>query len=193
MTRIHSLTIRPAMCFHLIFGISPRILYKRGVLSCCKASNTVYSESITIIKAPNCFLNSVKNLWHCGTLTTWWIVALGYYDNAWLSGVICSKNVRPSAVDGWYQLITPWTKWPLFRGRYFQMHFREWKCMNFDYDFTEFYSQGFIEQYPSIGLDNGWAPNRRQAIIGTNADPIHWHIYAAVGGEGLTLVVLNLF
>ena len=34
---------------------------------------------------------------------------------------------------------------------------------------------------PSIGLDNGSAPNRRQAIIWTNADPIQWRIYAALG------------
>ena len=34
---------------------------------------------------------------------------------------------------------------------------------------------------PSTGLDNGLAPNRRQAIIWTNADPIHWRIYAALG------------
>ena len=26
----------------------------------------------------------------------------------------------------------PWTKWPPFRRRYFQIHFREWKCLNFD-------------------------------------------------------------
>ena len=25
----------------------------------------------------------------------------------------------------------------------------------------------------------------RQAIIWTNADPIHWHIYAALGGDEL--------
>ena len=36
---------------------------------------------------------------------------------------------------------------------------------------------------PSIGLDNGLAPNRPQAIIWTNADPIHWRIYAALGGD----------
>ena len=39
-------------------------------------------------------------------------------------------------------------------------------------------------QQPSIGLDNGLAPNRRQAIIWTNADPINWLIYAALGGTG---------
>ena len=40
-------------------------------------------------------------------------------------------------------------------------------------------------QYPSIGLENGLAPNRQQAIIWTNADPIHGCIYAALGGEEL--------
>ena len=33
----------------------------------------------------------------------------------------------------------------------------------------------------SIGLDNGLAPNRRQAIICINADPLHWRINAALG------------
>ena len=31
------------------------------------------------------------------------------------------------------------------------------------------------------------APNRRQAIIWTNADPIHWRIYAALGGDELSI------
>ena len=31
-------------------------------------------------------------------------------------------------------------------------------------------------------FDNSLASNRRQAIIWTNADPIHWRIYAARGG-----------
>ena len=35
---------------------------------------------------------------------------------------------------------------------------------------------------PGIGLDNGLAPNRRQAIIWSNADMIHWRIYAALQG-----------
>ena len=33
------------------------------------------------------------------------------------------------------------------------------------------------------------APNRWQAIIWTNADPIHWSIYAAIGGDELTLIL----
>ena len=39
---------------------------------------------------------------------------------------------------------------------------------------------------PRIGLDSGFTPNRQQAIIWTNADPIHWRIYAALGGDELT-------
>ena len=35
------------------------------------------------------------------------------------------------------------------------------------------------------GLGNGLAPNRRQAIIWTNVDPIHRSIYAARGGDEL--------
>ena len=34
-------------------------------------------------------------------------------------------------------------------------------------------------------LNNGLVPNRRQAIIRTNADPIHWRIYAALGEDEL--------
>ena len=36
-----------------------------------------------------------------------------------------------------------------------------------------------------MGLDNGLAPNYRQAIIWTKADPIHWRIYTALGGDEL--------
>ena len=32
---------------------------------------------------------------------------------------------------------------------------------------------------------NGLTPNRRQAIIWTNADPAQWRIYAALVGEEL--------
>ena len=45
-------------------------------------------------------------------------------------------------------------------------------------------------QQPSIGYDNGLAPNRRQAIIWNNADPIHWRIYAALRRDELTAIVM---
>ena len=37
-----------------------------------------------------------------------------------------------------------------------------------------------------IGLDNGLVPMRRQAIIWINDDPIHWRLYATLGGDELT-------
>ena len=37
-----------------------------------------------------------------------------------------------------------------------------------------------------VGLDNGLALNRWQAIIWTNADPIPWRIYAALAGDEYT-------
>ena len=40
---------------------------------------------------------------------------------------------------------------------------------------------------PKGSIDNnpGLAPNRPQAIIWINSGPIHWHIYAALGGDEL--------
>ena len=35
----------------------------------------------------------------------------------------------------------------------------------------------------SIGLANDLVPNRHQAITWTNTDPIHWRIYAVLGGD----------
>ena len=60
------------------------------------------------------------------------------------------------------------------------------KHLYFDYNFTDVCSQGSNWQSSSIGLDNGLAPNRWQAIIWTNADPINWRIYATLGGDELT-------
>ena len=34
-------------------------------------------------------------------------------------------------------------------------------------------------------FNNGFVQNRRQAIIGTNADPTHWRIYAPLEGDQL--------
>ena len=65
--------------------------------------------------------------------------------------------------------------------QHFEIQFREWKCLNFDYDFTEICFQGSNWQYSSIDLDNGLAPKRRQAIIGTNDDHVQQRIYASFG------------
>ena len=43
----------------------------------------------------------------------------------------------------------------------------------------------------SIGLDNGLVLTRRQAIIWTSDGLVYWHIYASLGINELTVVVLN--
>ena len=39
---------------------------------------------------------------------------------------------------------------------------------------------------PSVDKDNGLLPYRRQAIIWTNGDRMHWRIYAALGADELS-------
>ena len=39
----------------------------------------------------------------------------------------------------------------------------------------------------SIDLDNGLVLSRRQIIIWTNAGPVHWRIYATLGGIELII------
>ena len=56
------------------------------------------------------------------------------------------------------------------------MHFREWKVLYFDQNFTEVCSYGSDWQHHSIGLDNGLAPNMRLAIIGRNSATVHHYI-----------------
>ena len=52
----------------------------------------------------------------------------------------------------------------------------------------KFVPKGSIDNNPAFGLDNGLAPNKWQDIIWTNAYSVHWHIYAALGGDELTLI-----
>ena len=52
--------------------------------------------------------------------------------------------------------------------------------------YTDICPQEFNWQSFTIGTDNGLMPNRQQAIIWTNADPIHWRIYATLEGDELT-------
>ena len=97
-----------------------------------------------------------------------------------------------------YQLISPSTKWPLFCRRSFQMHFRKLKVLYFYHNVIEVCYQGSNWQFLCTSLDNGLAPNRRQAIIWNNAEPIHWRIYVAPGADELNhptefgLIVKNL-
>ena len=76
-----------------------------------------------------------------------------------------------------------------FCRQHVQMHFLEWKYLNYDENFIEVCSQGSNWQYASIGSDNGSAPNRRQAIIWTNDDLGYRCINASLGLTELTLNV----
>ena len=64
------------------------------------------------------------------------------------------------------------------------MYFLEWKLDNYDSNVIEICSNESNWKYASIGSGNCLAPKRRQAIIWTNAEPIHWRIYVAQGGGG---------
>ena len=60
------------------------------------------------------------------------------------------------------------------------------KIIEFQFKFNWNLFPGIQLKMNIIGLDNGLAPNRRQAIIWTNADPVDWRIYAALGDAELT-------
>ena len=84
------------------------------------------------------------------------------------------------------------TKWPPFRRRHIQMHFREWKCMNCELNFIEICSLRSNWQWPSIGSNNDLAPNGRQAIVWTNDGSVYWRIYASLGLNELINIYASL-
>ena len=49
--------------------------------------------------------------------------------------------------------------------------------------------KGPIDNNPALVKINGLSPNGWIAIIWTIADPIHWRIYAAPGGDEFTFYV----
>ena len=111
----------------------------------------------------------------------------------WMSNYIPQKAMYVILIHALHsEHIEAETKWPQFHWRQVQKHFLEWKYFNFQLNLTEICSLGFNCQYVSIGSDNGLEPSRRQAIIWTNADPIHWRIYVAPGGDGLIKSVPRL-
>ena len=78
------------------------------------------------------------------------------------------------------------TKWPPSHRRYFQIHFLEWKLLDFKWYFIEMCSLWSNWQNVTISSDNGLVLNRRQAIIWTNEDLVYWRIYASLGLSELT-------
>ena len=65
-----------------------------------------------------------------------------------------------------------------FRKQYFQMHFREWICCILIKILLKFVRKGLIDK--TLALDQIIAWHWGQDIIWTNAELIHWRIYAAL-------------
>ena len=110
----------------------------------------------------------------------------------WNSFVVCSI-LELTTLVGWphlgqcYNSFHPGQNDSLFDGQYFQMYFWKWKVLYFNQNFTEVCFGGYNCLQVNISLGNGLAMNRQRAIIWTNADPVHWHIYVALGGDELTI------
>ena len=84
----------------------------------------------------------------------------------------------------------PLDKMAAFSKRHVQTHFLEWKYLIFKQNFFEICSLGSNWQYVSIGPDNGLAPFWRQAIIWTDADPVHQRI-CSIRGRWINSLRLN--
>ena len=96
---------------------------------------------------------------------------VGEFPSRWSH--LCGKCLTPPP---------PLTKWLQFRSRHIQymvMHEKFLFC--FKLNLIEVCSKGSNWQLFWMGSDNGLVPNRRQAIIWTNADSVHWRIYTALG------------
>ena len=93
----------------------------------------------------------------------------------------CPTLQVPSVIALWSSTHWGWDKMANISQTTFSNAFFEWKCVNFDLDFTEVYFQGSIQQYSIIGSDSGLAPNRRQAIIWTNDGLLLTQIYVPLG------------
>ena len=70
-------------------------------------------------------------------------------------------------------------KWPPFSKQHFQLHFCQWKCLNFNYNFTEVCSSWSNRQLVSISAGNDLVLNSRQAITWTKNETFQWRIYVS--------------
>ena len=92
------------------------------------------------------------------------------------------------------RLVSRWvlkTLRPRQNGRHFSDDIFKCIFINEKFCISILISLKFVPRGPiaSSGSGNGLAPNRRQAITWTNADPVHWRIYAALEGDGVMAVI----
>ena len=68
------------------------------------------------------------------------------------------------------------TKRPAFRRRQFQTHYHVWKVLYFNSNFTKVCFEMSNWQFCNTGSGNALVPDMRQAITGTDADPVYRRI-----------------
>ena len=90
-------------------------------------------------------------------------------------------NIHQVNAPGPHLLISPWIKWQHFTDNIFRSIFMNEKFCILTQISLKFVLKGPIDNNPEL------VPNRQQTIIWTNADPIHWHINAALGGDELII------
>ena len=85
---------------------------------------------------------------------------------------------------GLLQRISPWAKWPPFRRRHFQMHFREWNFCILIKSSLKFVPKGPVDNNPSLVQIMAW----RRIDGNPLSEPIltRFTTYAALGGDELT-------
>ena len=71
------------------------------------------------------------------------------------------------------------TKWPVISWWHFQMHFLEWKCMSFDWDFTEVHSQG-SKNIPSLVQIMAWHHPGDEPLSEPMMVSLLTHLYASL-------------
>ena len=98
----------------------------------CASARLCRGSPVFIVDSPNSFTHV---LWGCFIGTR---AIMGLPQCQW-------SNPQGYIHD---ELVYPWTKWTPFRRQHFQMHFLEWKFLNFDSNFTE---------VPKCPIDNKWA------------------------------------
>ena len=138
------------------------------VMACCLMVRSHFLNQgwffINIMEMYGIHMREISQIWFKIVIhQTSWIITLSNY-------CLISKD----------QHIEADTKWQQFHRWYNQMHFQEWKCLNFDWNFIKVWSQGSNWQYSSIVSDDGLAPNRPQAIIWTNDVLCCQYIYASL-------------
>ena len=138
-----------------------------------------YIRGLTVVHLPKHLIRQ-----YLSSLKSWWCIHLS------VTLVIIGTGNGLPIVQHQDMNSSP----PGQNGRHFTDNIFRYNSMNEKFCILIKISLKFCPKGPidnSIGLDNGLTPNKRQAIIWSNADPIHWPIYAALDRDELTEAMLT--